>query len=97
MINRDKYLIMRNILNLLSSESRSSTRIIYACRISNDQHKNYLGKMIDMGLVHLNDGRPRLYTITGKGMELLEVLTNIHELCPFIVNEEPYDRKHLEW
>jgi predicted transcriptional regulator len=96
MINRDKYLIMRNILKLLSSQSRTSTRIIYACRMSNDQQKNYLGKMIDSELVHLNDGRPRLYTITGKGMEALELLIKIYELCPFIEDEEPYDRKGPE-
>lgn len=88
MINRDKYLIMRNILKCVSEGSKTSTRIIYACRLSNSQRTLYLQSMVEKELVTWSkDYRTTTYEITGKGLQVLEVLNNMYDMCPFIMDE----------
>jgi predicted transcriptional regulator len=90
MINRDKYLIVKNILLLLSDGERTSTKIIYSCRLSNGQRIVYLQSLLEKGLitktVEERGYKKTLYKITQKGLDVLQVLTNLYELCPFIMD-----------
>ncbi|MEM2077717.1 MAG: winged helix-turn-helix domain-containing protein [Thermosphaera sp.] len=82
MSNRTKIDIVERILDYLAREEKAlKTHILYASNLNSNSLSRYLDWMVKLGLIsYFEDGRNIIYTITEKGIEVLEGIRNINDL-----------------
>jgi predicted transcriptional regulator len=87
MVNRDRHDIVLDILKK-GSTGKSKTVLMREVGLSFLQTKQYLGTLMEMGLLAV--GEKRLYKTTKKGMEFVEKC----EACP-LFSWDRQDKKQL--
>lgn len=82
MSNRTKIDIVERILEYLAREEKAlKTHILYASNLNSNSLSRYLDWMVKLGLIsYFEDGRSIIYTITEKGIEVLEGIRNINDV-----------------
>ena len=77
--------IIADILGALTKKAATTTEVMYGTILTFEQASSYLRYLVERNLVSLNKGT-KLYTITGKGAELLDVsegVANLVAIAPF--------------
>jgi predicted transcriptional regulator len=80
--NRTRIDIVEKILDYIAREEKAlKTHILYASNLNSSNLNRYLDWMVKLGLVErFEDGRNIAYTITPRGIEILDKLKNINDV-----------------
>jgi predicted transcriptional regulator len=86
MLHRDRYDIVKNLLEILNASERlyrnqmNKTRIGYSAGLTYFQTAFYLKGLLDIGLLEMTDFKPySYYEITEKGRRCLELFSAIED------------------
>jgi predicted transcriptional regulator len=82
---RDRNEIIAQILECANGESVRLTKIMYDGYLSHTVTKEYLGLLIEKGLIEYLDGE-RTFKTTEKGMNFLRIHNRVQELSPLTTN-----------
>jgi predicted transcriptional regulator len=80
---RDRNEIIAQILECANGESVRLTKIMYDGYLSYTVTKEYLGLLIEKGLIEYLDGE-RTFKTTEKGINFLHIHNRVEELSPLI-------------
>jgi predicted transcriptional regulator len=82
---RDSNEIVTQILQIANGNSVRLSKIMYDGYLSHTATKEYLGLLIEKGLIEYLDGE-RTFRTTEKGMNFLRIINRVQELTPLRVN-----------
>jgi len=85
LIHRGRTEIIADILGALTQGEATTTEMMYGTYLTFDQASSYLRYMVERDLVSLDAGT-KLYAITKKGAELLDIsegVANLVAIAPF--------------
>jgi len=80
---RDKNEIIGQILEIANGNRVRLTKIMYEVYLSHAMTKEYLGILLDWGLIEYLDGE-RTFKTTEKGINFLRINNRVQELNPVI-------------
>jgi predicted transcriptional regulator len=82
---RDRNEIAAQILEIANGNGVRLSKILYEGYLSHTVTKEYLGLLIEKGLIEYVDGE-RIFKTTEKGMNFLCIHNRVQELTPLITN-----------
>ena len=82
---RDRNEITAQILEIANGSRVRLSKIMYDAYLSHTVTKEYLGLLIEKGLIEYIDGE-RTFKTTEKGVNFLNILNRVQELTPLTTN-----------
>ena len=82
---RDSNEIAAQILQIANGKRVRLSKIMYDGYLSHTATKEYLGLLIEKGLIEYLDGE-RTFKTTDKGMNFLRIINRVQELTPLATN-----------